>query len=74
MIRFKSICRTGSSAFKFFALYLIQIDLAHYEEKMMQKSQSDIRIRLNEAEDEDLEDEEYDEDLDEDCLNRRHVK
>jgi len=51
-----------------------KIDLAHYEEKMMQKSQSDIRIRLNEAEDEDLEDEEYDEDLDEDCLNRRHVK
>ena len=51
-----------------------KIDLAHYEERMMQKSQSDIRIRLNEQEDEELDDEEYDEDLDEDCLNRRHVK
>jgi len=45
-----------------------------YEEKMMAKSQSDIRIRLTEGEDEELDDEEYDEDLDEDCLNRRHVK
>ena len=51
-----------------------KIDLAHYEEKMMQKSQSDIRIRLNEAEDEELDDEDFDEDIDEDCLNRRHVK
>ena len=29
---------------------------------------------MNEAEDEELEDEDYEEDLDEDCLNRRHVK
>ena len=47
-----------------------KIDLAYYEEKMMQKSQSDIRIRTNDADDEELDDEEYDDDMDEDCWNR----
>ena len=40
----------------------------------MQKSQSDIRIRTNDADDEELDDEEYDDDLDEDCWNRRSIK
>lgn len=51
-----------------------KIDLAHYEEKLLQKSQSDIRIRTNEQEEEEMEDDEYDDDLDEDVWNRRSIK
>jgi len=51
-----------------------KIDLAHYEEKLMQKSQSDVRIRTNDQDDEELEDDEYDDDIDEDCWNRRSIK
>merc|ERR1719230_893302 len=47
-----------------------------YQEKMLQKSQSDIRIRLgdqdNDADDDD--DDDYEDDIDEDVWNRKHVK
>jgi len=47
-----------------------------YQEKMLTKSQSDIRIRLgdqdNDADDDD--DDDYEDDIDEDVWNRKHVK
>merc|ERR1719201_2359370 len=50
--------------------------LSQYQEKMLAKSQSDIRIRLgdqdNDADDDD--DDDYEDDIDEDVWNRKHVK
>jgi len=51
-----------------------KIDLSHYEEKLMQKSQSDIRIRTQDGDDEEELDDEYDDDMDEDVWNRRSIK
>merc|ERR1711869_39524 len=47
-----------------------------YQEKMLQKSQSDIRIRLgdqdNDGDDDD--DDDFEDEMDEDVWNRKHVK
>lgn len=51
------------------------LDHAEYEEKMLARSQSDVRIKLHdqEAEIED-DDDDFDEEMDEDVWNRKHVK
>ncbi|CAD7937991.1 unnamed protein product [Amoebophrya sp. A25] len=51
-----------------------KIDLAYYEEKMMQKSQSDIRVHTHDQDDEELDDDEFDDDVEEDVWNRRSIK
>merc|ERR1712217_477016 len=54
---------------------LEQLDEAAYEEKMLAKSQSDVRIKLaDQAEEADDDDDEFDEEMDEDVWNRKHVK
>merc|ERR1712196_752557 len=44
-----------------------------YQEKMLAKSQSDIRIRLGDQDNDD-DDDDYEDDIDEDVWNRKHVK
>merc|ERR1712134_244227 len=43
-----------------------------YQEKMLQKSQSDIRVRLGDQDND--ADDDYEDDIDEDVWNRKHVK
>jgi len=55
----------------------LKIDQAGYEEKMLNKSQSDVRIKLtdqggDDADEED--DDDFEEEMDEDVWNRKHVK
>lgn len=53
----------------------LKIDTAGYEEKMMSKSQSDVRIKLNDQDqDGDEDDDDFEEEMDEDVWNRKHVK
>merc|ERR1712072_593119 len=55
----------------------LKIDQAGYEEKMLSKSQSDIRIKLTDqgGDDGDEEDDDdFEEEMDEDVWNRKHVK
>merc|ERR1711907_22417 len=55
----------------------LKIDQAGYEEKMLSKSQSDVRVKLtdqvgDDADEED--DDDFEEEMDEDVWNRKHVK
>merc|ERR550534_2451836 len=53
----------------------LKIDAAGYEEKMLSKSQSDIRVKLNDQEEnEDDDDDDFEDEMDEDVWNRKHVK
>merc|ERR1712072_910440 len=53
----------------------LKIDTAGYEEKMLAKSQSDVRIKLNDQDqDADEDDDDFEEEMDEDVWNRKHVK
>merc|ERR1711934_288679 len=53
----------------------IKIDTAEYEEKMLNKSQSDVRIKINDQDaDADEDDDDFEEEQDEDVWNRKHVK
>jgi len=53
----------------------LKFDEDRYEEKMLHKSQSDVRIKLNDQEqDADDDDDDFDEEMDEDVWNRKHVK
>merc|ERR1719174_1604050 len=52
----------------------LTVDDEAYEEKLLGKSQSDIRIRLNENDQDDGDDGDDFEDEDEDVCNRKHVK
>merc|ERR1711977_164957 len=53
----------------------LKIDTAGYEEKMLSKSQSDVRIKLTEQDqDADEDDDDFEEEMDEDVWNRKHVK
>eukprot|EP00746_Dinoflagellata_sp_MGD_P160943 gnl/MRDRNA2_/MRDRNA2_87917_c0_seq1.p1 gnl/MRDRNA2_/MRDRNA2_87917_c0~~gnl/MRDRNA2_/MRDRNA2_87917_c0_seq1.p1 ORF type:complete len:533 (+),score=183.12 gnl/MRDRNA2_/MRDRNA2_87917_c0_seq1:93-1691(+) len=53
----------------------LKIDTAGYEEKMLSKSQSDVRIKLNDQDqDADEDDDDFEEEMDEDVWNRKHVK
>mmetsp|Transcript_12862 Transcript_12862/g.30864 ORF Transcript_12862/g.30864 Transcript_12862/m.30864 type:complete len:535 (+) Transcript_12862:79-1683(+) len=54
----------------------LKIDSSAYEEKMMTKSQSDIRVKLNDADHDgdEEDDDDYEDEMDEDVSNRKHVK
>lgn len=53
----------------------LKIDASGYEEKMMTKSQSDIRVKINDnTEDQDDDEDDFEEEMDEDVWNRKHVK
>merc|ERR1712139_462197 len=52
----------------------LKIDTAGYEEKMLAKSQSDVRIKLNDQDQDADEDDDFEEEMDEDVWNRKHVK
>merc|ERR550537_1417001 len=53
----------------------LKIDTAGYEEKMLSKSQSDVRIKLTDQDqDGDEDDDDFEEEMDEDVWNRKHVK
>jgi hypothetical protein len=53
----------------------IAIDDDKYEEKLLAKSASDVRVKLNDQEqDADDDDDDFEEELDEDVWNRKHVK
>lgn len=50
-------------------------DEERYEEKLLSKSQSDVRIKLTDQEqDADDDDDDFEEEMDEDVWNRKHVK
>jgi len=58
---------TGDRALKF--------DDDRYEEKLMNRSQSDVRVKLTDQDqDADDDDDDFEEDMDEDVCNRKHVK
>merc|ERR1712139_439493 len=53
----------------------VQVDDEKYEEKLMAKSASDVRVKLtDEGQDGDDDDDDFEEDMDEDVWNRKHVK
>lgn len=53
----------------------LKIDATAYEDKMLAKSQSDIRVKLNDNdEDQDDDEDDFEEEMDEDVWNRKHVK
>jgi len=53
----------------------IALDDDKYEEKLLAKSASDVRVKLNDQEqDADDDDDDFEEELDEDVWNRKHVK
>mmetsp|Transcript_123119 Transcript_123119/g.226850 ORF Transcript_123119/g.226850 Transcript_123119/m.226850 type:complete len:536 (-) Transcript_123119:145-1752(-) len=53
----------------------IKFDDDRYEEKLLSKSQSDVRIKLTDQEqDADDDDDDFEEEMDEDVWNRKHVK
>jgi len=52
-----------------------ELDETAYEEKRLARSQSDVRIKLVDGEqDADDDDDEFEEEMDEDVWNRKHVK
>jgi len=52
-----------------------ELDDGMYEEKMLARSQSDVRIKLTDQEqDADDDDDDFEEEMDEDVWNRKHVK
>merc|ERR1719149_349589 len=52
-----------------------ELDDGGYEEKMMARSQGDVRIKLADQEqDADDDDDDFEEEMDEDVWNRKHVK
>lgn len=52
-----------------------EIDDGQYEEKLLRMSQSDVRIKLTDHEgDADDDDDDFEEEMDEDVWNRKHVK
>mmetsp|Transcript_6282 Transcript_6282/g.15054 ORF Transcript_6282/g.15054 Transcript_6282/m.15054 type:complete len:536 (+) Transcript_6282:95-1702(+) len=53
----------------------LKFDDERYEEKMLNRTQSDVRIKLNDQDpDNDDDDDDFDEEMDEDVWNRKHVK
>jgi len=53
----------------------LKIDATGYEEKMLAKSQSDIRVKIHDQEEDGDDDEDdFEEEMDEDVWNRKHVK
>jgi len=53
----------------------IQMDDDRYEEKLLAKSASDVRVKLTDQEqDADDDDDDFEEEMDEDVWNRKHVK
>merc|ERR1719161_685281 len=53
----------------------LKFDDERYEEKLMSRSQSDVRIKLNDQEqDADDDEDDFEEEMDEDVWNRKHVK
>jgi len=53
----------------------LKIDATGYEEKMMAKSMSDIRVKIHDnEEDQDDDEDDFEEEMDEDVWNRKHVK
>merc|ERR1719191_1673133 len=53
----------------------IKMDDERYEEKLLAKSGSDVRVKLNDQEqDADDDDDDFEEEMDEDVWNRKHVK
>jgi len=52
-----------------------QVEDERYEEKLLAKSASDVRVKLNDQEqDGDDDDDDFEEEMDEDVWNRKHVK
>eukprot|EP00929_Paragymnodinium_shiwhaense_P114596 TRINITY_DN83034_c0_g1_i1.p1 TRINITY_DN83034_c0_g1~~TRINITY_DN83034_c0_g1_i1.p1 ORF type:complete len:529 (+),score=251.54 TRINITY_DN83034_c0_g1_i1:108-1694(+) len=52
-----------------------ELDDGSYEEKLLRLSQSDVRVKLvDHAEDADDDDDDFEEEMDEDVWNRKHVK
>merc|ERR1712100_465905 len=53
----------------------VQVDDEKYEEKLLAKSASDVRVKLtDEGQDGDDDDDDFEEEMDEDVWNRKHVK
>merc|ERR1719434_225984 len=53
----------------------IAVDDEKYEEKLLAKSASDVRVKLNDQEqDGDDDDDDFEEEMDEDVWNRKHVR
>merc|ERR1719436_788909 len=50
------------------------LDEERYEEKMMARSQTDARIKLNDKEEDVDDDDDFDEEMDEDLCGRKQVK